>query len=343
MVENATDGLNRDTILLGHCLDILPTFPEKSVDIVIADPPGMPGIATSPAQPSVAAEDKAYAQFDQFNRRWLMECRRVLKDSGTLWLLGEHPSICRSVSIMMDLGYWILNDLVLADAAQDGETNGLSAHVSRHILVWAQKLKGQPYVFNHRVMKTLNRGLQMRSDWHLPDGWQGIPQAVFYRIILASTHPGDLILDPFCADGASAAVAKKLHRHWIGIEHDPHMKEKAVVKLHDQVSIDFDERIFGNGAKPSAGRVPFRELVSNGMFLPGQQLKFSAHGETAVIQTDGRLTWGEYTGSIHRIGSNIQRAPCNGWLHWYYEADNGEWLMIDTMRKKYLQERGVGE
>jgi modification methylase len=229
-------------------------------------------------------------------------------------------------------------------------------------LIWAVKQRGARYTFNYRAMKRLNwdatsvaaTGKQMRSDWELPlctgderlkiDGQKvhaaQKPEALLYRVILASSRPGDVVLDPFFGTGTTGAVAKMLHRHWIGIERDGTYVQVAIERLARVQPPDFEEEIFVFPNKRSRPRVPFGRLLENGLLSPGQVLYFGPAREAqAMVLADGSLKLDGFVGSIHQVGSHIRNAPCNGWEHWYYEdPGTGELRVIDELRERVRKE-----
>ncbi len=350
-----------DRILPGDCLEILPTLPEKSVDLVFADPPynlQLQNDLWRPNHTKVDAVDDdwdrfaGFAEYDQFTRAWLTACRRVLKDTGALWVIGSYHNIYRVGAILMDLGYWILNDIVWIKTNPMPNFRGVRFTNAHETLIWAQKIKGARYTFNHHAMKALNDGLQMRSDWEIPlcTGRERLkvngakahsaqkPEALLYRVILSSTDPGDIVLDPFFGVGTTGAVAKKLHRHWIGIERDLLYIQAAQERI-DAIEVSpFSDEIFTSPSPRSRPRVPFGALLASGLLCPGQILYFGPTGNlTAVILSDGSLRCGDFVGSIHSLARQLQNAPGNGWQAWYYlDPATSQRLPIDVLRQTYL-------
>ena len=222
-------------------------------------------------------------------------------------------------------------------------------------LIWAQKTKGGRYTFNHHAMKSLNDDLQMRSDWEIPlcTGKERVkvngskahstqkPEALLYRVILSSSNPGDVVLDPFFGSGTTGAVAKKLHRHWIGIERDPGYVAVARQRLDSIQPAPFSEEVFVQRTKRNRPRVPFGLLVESGMIQPGQTLYFGRTGDlAATVLANGSLSHAGGTGSIHQVGREIKQAPCNGWEHWYFvDPESGERIVIDVLREQIHRRR----
>jgi modification methylase len=350
-----------DRILLGDCVDVLDSLPEKSIDLIFADPPYNLQLSQDLWRPNltkVDAVDDAWDQFssfeeyDRFTRRWLSACRRVLKDTGTIWVIGSYHNIYRVGSILQDLGYWILNDIVWVKTNPMPNFRGVRFTNAHETLIWAQKDKKSRYTFNYQDMKALNDDLQMRSDWLLPlcTGVERVrlngqkvhptqkPEGLLYRVILSSSNPGDIVLDPFFGTGTTGAVAKKLHRHWIGIEREQEYARAAGERI-DRIQVQvYDEASFASSSGRKARRVPFSRLLETGLILPGQTLYLGESGETeAIVRADASLLSGDLAGSIHKVAKLLLEAPANGWEKWYYADEQGQKHPIDRLRKKYLE------
>lgn len=354
-----------DHIIQGDCVEVLNSMPEKSVDLIFADPPYNLQLQNDLWRPNMTKVDAVdddwdrfgdFADYDQFTHNWLTACRRVLKDTGTIWVIGSYHNIYRVGTILMDLGYWILNDVVWVKTNPMPNFRGVRFTNAHETLIWAQKVKGARYTFNHHAMKSLNDDLQMRSDWEIPlcTGRERVkvngskahstqkPEALLYRVILSSSNPSDIVLDPFFGSGTTGAVAKELHRHWIGVERDPDYVKIAQERIDAVIPQLFEDEIFVFTTKRNRQRVPFGVLVENGLLKPGQTLYFGKNGSiTATVLANGSIKSNGITGSIHQVGREIQKAPCNGWEHWHYIDDRtGERLSIDVLREKYLSEAG---
>lgn len=346
-----------DRIIQGDCVEALNSLPEKSVDLVFADPPYNLQLQQElwrPNQTRVNAVDDAwdqfgsFAEYDRFTRAWLGACRRVLKDTGALWVIGSYHNIYRVGAILMDLGYWILNDVVWIKSNPMPNFRGVRFTNAHETLLWAQKIQGQPYTFNYQALKSLNDDLQMRSDWELPlcigkerlkvNGEKAHstqkPEALLYRVLQATTNPGDVVLDPFFGSGTTGAVAKKLHRRWIGIERDEGYIRVASERITAIKPEPFAGAVFHFPDKRKEPRMPFGALIERGFLSPGQALYFEGRPAiSATVLADGRLQYGDLSGSIHQVGKAIQGGPCNGWEHWYYrEPGTGRMLAIDSLR-----------
>ncbi|MBI5054071.1 MAG: site-specific DNA-methyltransferase [Chloroflexi bacterium] len=354
-----------DQILLGDSIELLETLPEKSVDLIFADPPYNLQLKQELWRPNMtkvgAVDDKwdkfkSFSEYDVFTWSWLNACRRVLKDTGTLWVIGSYHNIYRVGSILMDLDYWILNDCVWTKINPMPNFRGVRFTNAHETLLWAQKKKGAKYTFNYQTMKSLNNGLQMRSDWKIPicTGKERIklpngdkahttqkPEALLERVILASSHRADVVLDPFFGTGTTGAVAKRLGRHWIGIERDKTYIKLAKKRIDDVAEAMFTEDEFLHENKRARPRIPFTILLDQDLLKIGQKLFFGADGGvTAIIVEGGKIKYGKRVGSIHTIGSEIQNAPCNGWQSWYYlDEESGERFPIDRLREKVRKQK----
>jgi DNA modification methylase len=356
---NSMDPLPLDRILHGDNLELLRQLPDRCVDLVFADPPYNLQLQNELRRPNTTLVDAVddvwdrfsdFAAYDAYTEQWLAECRRVLKDTGTIWVIGTYHNIFRVGKIMMDLGYWMLNSVVWEKLNPMPQFRGVRFTNSHEILIWAKKSKGQKrYTFNYEAMKNLNEGKQMRSDWQLPlctgserikvDGEKAHatqkPEALLYRVVLSSSNPGDVVLDPFFGTGTTGAVAKRLHRHWIGIERDPAYVKVAQERI-DSVVAAQDGSPFVSRSKREAPRVPFGNLLEAGLLQPGDTLYLDKTRGVAQVQADGTLRSGDVSGSIHRVGAQLLGLPAlNGWEHWYYkDAETGELRQIDELREK---------
>ncbi len=252
---------------------------------------------------------------------------------------------------MQDLGYWFLNDVIWVKTNPMPNFRGVRFTNAHETLIWAQKKKKNRYTFNHHVMKALNSddSLQMRSDWEIPvcSGRERIkengekahstqkPEELLYRVLSSSSKPNDIILDPFFGTGTTGAVAKKLHRHWIGIESNTNYRRIANKRIKAISDEKYDETIFTFKTKRDLPRISFGSLVASGMIKPGQKLYFEKKKEkAAIVLSNGEIRSGEFIGSIHHVGGQIQGSSCNGWEHWFYE-ENGHLLPVDFLREKY--------
>jgi modification methylase len=350
-------------IILGECVAEMAKLPDRSVDLVFADPPynlQLGGELLRPDNSRVDAVDDDWDRFasfeayDRFTRDWLREARRVLKDEGALWVIGSYHNIFRVGTALQDAGFWILNDVVWRKSNPMPNFKGTRFANAHETLIWAAKSRGaRRYTFNYDAMKLANDDLQMRSDWTMPlatgderlkdaDGAKAHPtqkpEALLHRVILATTKPGDVILDPFFGTGTTGSVAKRLGRQFIGIEQNPGYVSLARARI-DQVTQNLDLEV--TGSKRDEPRVPFGQVVEAGYLRPGDQV-FSPKGQhCAKVRADGSLAIGDLTGSIHKLGAMVQSAPaCNGWTYWHYQTDAGL-RPIDVLRAQVRAGMGL--
>lgn len=345
-----------DQILLGDAGQMLRMLPDASVNCVFADPPynlQLRGELRRPDDSLVDGVDddwdkfSDFAAYDAFTRDWLGECRRVLRKDGTLWVIGSYHNIFRIGSILQDLGFWILNDVIWRKSNPMPNFKGRRFTNAHETMIWAAKGQDSRYKFNYQSMKSLNDDLQMRSDWTLPlctgperlRNAHGLklhptqkPEALLHRVIMAATAPGDVILDPFLGTGTTAAVAKRLHRHFIGIERHPAYVEAAWGRLQAERAAP-EHTVNAPPAGRDAPRIPFGNFVETGAIPPGTKLYDRARKFTAEVTADATLVSGPHRGSIHQVGAAIQNAPsCNGWTYWHFERD-GKLVALDVLRK----------
>jgi len=352
-----------DQVLQGDCTEILELLPENSIDMIFADPPYNLQLRHDLWRPNltrVEAVDDAWDKFedlhayDLFCQRWLTACRRVLKDTGTIWVIGTYHNIYRVGSLMQELGFWFLNDIVWIKSNPMPNFRGVRFTNAHETLIWASKKKGAKYTFNHHAMKYINDELQMRSDWFLPictgaerikvDGKKAHPTqkplALLYRVLSASTQPGDIILDPFFGTGTTGVVAIKLHRHWIGIEQEGVYVQVARMRIAETQPEPYEERIFAaKDLRRKEPRLPFASLLEHGLIYPGQKLYLQGNrNKPAVVKSDGHLLFGELEGSIHQVGRQLlDNSPCNGWEVWFFEDGGNSLHPINDLRKNLRQ------
>jgi len=362
--EDARALLPLGHILAGDCIAAMRSLPSASIDCVFADPPynlQLGGDLNRPDGSGVDAVTDHWDQFesfkayDEFTRAWLTEARRVLKPDGSLWVIGSYHNIYRVGAAVQDLGFWILNDIVWRKTNPMPNFKGTRFTNAHETLIWASMGEKARYHFNYRAMKTLNDELQMRSDWVLPicagperlkeNGKKAHPtqkpEALLYRVLLATTEKGDVVLDPFFGTGTTGAVAKRLGREWIGCEREDFYRDVANKRIAKELPLD-ESALLTMQSKKSAPRVAFGTLVENGLIPPGTQLFDKQRRWDALVRADGSLEYAApgagraQTGSIHGLGKDLQGAPsCNGWTFWHYEK-GGEVLAIDAARQLYL-------
>jgi len=344
-----------DQILRGDCVQMMRMLPSASVHCVFADPPynlQLRGELRRPDDSLVDGVDEDwdrfadFAEYDRFTREWLIEARRLLRKDGTIWVIGSYHNIFRIGTILQDLGFWILNDVVWRKSNPMPNFRGRRFTNAHETMIWAARQPDSRYRFNYAAMKALNDDLQMRSDWLFPlctgeerlKNEHGLklhptqkPEALLHRVLLSSTSPGDIILDPFLGTGTTAAVAKHLHRHFIGIERHPAYVEAALGRIMRQKPAPTGS-VDPTPSRRDAPRVAFGSLVERGLVLPGAILCDRARKVAATVNADGTISAGPYRGSIHQVGAAVTNAPsCNGWTFWHIERD-GKLEAIDVFR-----------
>jgi modification methylase len=354
--------LKLDQVIEGDCVARMNALPEACADLIFADPPynmQLRGDLHRPDQSKVDAVDDhwdqfdSFAEYDRFTREWLTAARRVLKDTGSIWVIGSYHNIFRVGATLQDLGFWILNDVIWRKSNPMPNFRGKRFTNAHETLIWATKNPKQQYTFNYEAMKALNDELQMRSDWTLPicsgherikgaDGQKAHstqkPESLLHRVIVASTKPGDVILDPFFGSGTTGAVAKRLDRRFIGIEREKTYADVARARIAEVVRVG-DDALEVTRSKRSEPRIPFGWVVERGLLPPGTVLHGNRKHQKAKVRADGTLVCADASGSIHRIGAHVQGLDaCNGWTFWQFETDSGSLVPIDVLRQRLRAE-----
>ena len=357
-------NLPLDKVLYGDCLSHLKKLSSDSVDLVFADPPYNLQLDRELLRPNNTRVDgvdndwdkfDSFANYDEFCRSWLFECRRILKPDGALWVIGSYHNIFRTGAVLQDLGYWILNDVVWRKTNPMPNFRGRRFTNAHETLIWASREQSSRYTFNYESMKALNDDIQMRSDWLFPicsgperlkdEGGRKAhptqkPEALLHRIVLASTNRGDVVLDPFFGTGTTGAVAKQLGRRFIGIEQDADYVKAARERIA-KVKVLSDAPLETQPSKRSEPRVPFGTIIELGILKPGSALFDARRNIRAEVKADGTLRYRTSQGSIHRLGAEVQgKQACNGWTFWHYER-NGKLQPIDVLRDQAKRELGL--
>ncbi|MCB2093128.1 MAG: site-specific DNA-methyltransferase [Rhodobacteraceae bacterium] len=357
--EGALLPLNR--ILAGDCIERMRALPAESIDLIFADPPynlQLKGDLHRPDNSRVDAVDDHWDRFDsfkaydQFTRDWLSAARRLLKPNGAIWVIGSYHNVFRIGAELQDQGFWILNDVVWRKSNPMPNFRGKRFTNAHETLIWASKSEGGKYTFHYEALKALNDGVQMRSDWVLPlcTGHERLkddagdkahptqkPESLLHRVLVATTSPGDVVLDPFFGTGTTGAVARMLGRDFIGIEREEAYRtiaEKRIAKTRK-----FDrEALETTGSKRAEPRVPFGQVVERGMLRPGEELYSLGNRHRAKVRADGTLVGNDVKGSIHQVGAHLEGAPsCNGWTYWHFRRD-GKLVSIDVLRQQIRAE-----
>ncbi len=348
-----------NVILEGDCVTEMARLPDKSVDMIFADPPynlQLGGDLFRPEGSRVDAVDDEWDKFesltsyDNFTRDWLEQARRILKDDGTIWVIGSYHNIYRVGALLQDADFWILNDIVWRKTNPMPNFRGTRFTNAHETLLWCARDEKARYTFNYRAMKALNDDLQMRSDWLMPicagaervkgaDGSKAHPtqkpEALLYRILLACTKPGDVVLDPFFGTGTTGAVARRLGRRWIGIERESEYVKIARERIDSTLPLD-ESAMRTVRDKRDQPRVAFGLLVETGMVPAGTSLIDAKRRWSATVHADGSIACEQHAGSIHKVGAALLDAPsCNGWTFWHVE-DAGALKPLDALRQLHL-------
>ena len=361
-VKGEASALPLDRILMGDCIQRMNSLPAGSVDMIFADPPynlQLQGKLHRPDNSRVDGVDDDWDKFESlstyevFTRAWLTAARRLLKDNGTIWVIGSYHNIFKVGSVLQDLDFWVLNDVIWRKTNPMPNFRGTRFTNAHETLIWCSKSQdAKGITFNYEAMKALNEGLQMRSDWLLPicsggerlqvGGVKGHatqkPEALLYRVILSSTNEGDVILDPFFGSGTTGAVAKMLGRHYIGLEREEKYVKLATERLANVERLD-DNVIAITRSKRAEPRIPFGTLVERGLLKPGAVLYDQSRRFAARVRADGTLITENSRGSIHQVGAALQGAPsCNGWTFWHFEPKKNVLVPIDVLRQQVRKE-----
>jgi modification methylase len=359
--ERETSRLPIDTVLMGDCIDHMNSLPAGSIDLIFADPPynlQLENGLTRPDQSKVDAVDDdwdkfdSFAHYDEFTRAWMAAARRLLKPDGAMWVIGSYHNIFRVGTALQDLGFWMMNDIVWRKANPMPNFRGTRFTNAHETLIWAAKSQKSRVTFNYEAMKLANDDTQMRSDWLFPicTGSERLkgeddnklhptqkPEALLFRILNATTKPGDIVLDPFFGTGTTGAVARKLGRHFIGIDREENYIKGARERIA-AIRPGVFEALQQIKPKRKETRIPFGSLVEQGVIEVGAELFDSQRRFTAMVRADGSLVSGHHQGSIHKVGALVTGAEsCNGWTFWHHEH-NGVVAPIDSLRENIRQQ-----
>ncbi|HEU5017810.1 MAG TPA: site-specific DNA-methyltransferase [Pseudolabrys sp.] len=349
-------------VLVGDCVASMSKLPAASVDLVFADPPYNLQLQSDLKRPDDSRVDAvdddwdkfaSFSAYDEFTKRWLTACRRVMKPSATIWVIGSYHNIFRVGAIMQNLGFWVLNDVIWRKTNPMPNFRGRRFTNAHETLIWAaREPNARSYTFNYETLKAGNEDIQVRSDWTIPlctgeerlKGKDGKklhptqkPEALLARVLLSSSRLDDLVLDPFCGTGTTGAVAKRLSRRFIGCERDPDYAKAAEKRIAETKLLEAPTLAPFVTAR-EAPRVPFSALVERGMITPGALLTDARKRHKALVRADGAVSLGAHVGSIHRIGALAQGLEaCNGWTFWHVETEKGLTL-IDSFRAQVRAE-----
>ncbi|MDA8675130.1 DNA methyltransferase [Alphaproteobacteria bacterium] len=356
----------QDMVMRGDCIDAMRQLDDASIDMIFADPPYNMQLGQSvlirPDHSRVDGIDDgdtwdqfgSFAAYDSFTTNWMTEARRILKPDGTIWVIGSYHNIFRVGTVMQNLGFWTLNDVIWLKSNPMPNFRGRRMTNAHETLIWASRQRNSRYTFNYQAMKTFNDDRQLRSDWWLPicsgnerlksDGVKAHPtqkpEALLARVVMASTRPGDVILDPFFGTGTTGVVAKRLRRHWIGIEADPEYATLAEQRIEATRAVG-DPDLLEMPERRAEVKIPFGALLDQGLIKAGDKLTCEKGDYKATVRVDGSLKAGDDSGSIHSLAAKLQgRQSCNGWTFWYTKQ-NRKTVIIDALRQEARSNLGL--
>jgi modification methylase len=360
-LTTAANLLPLNQILAGDCIEVMNALPAGSVDMIFADPPynlQLKGELHRPDNSLVDAVNdhwdqfSSFAAYDAFTTAWLAAAKRLLKPNGAIWVIGSYHNVFRLGAELQNQGYWLLNDVVWRKSNPMPNFKGKRLTNAHETLIWASRDEAAKYTFNYEALKALNDGIQMRSDWVIPlcTGHERLkneagdkahptqkPEALLHRVIVATTNPGDVVLDPFFGTGTTGAVAKMLGRDFVGIEREAAYRQAAADRIARVRKFDASA-LEVSGSKRAEPRVPFGQVVERGMLRPGEQLFSLGNRFMAKVRADGTLIGNDVKGSIHQVGAALEGAPsCNGWTYWHFKRD-GKMVPIDILRQQIRAE-----
>ena len=348
-------------IIQGDCIEVLKDIPDNSVDLIFADPPynlQLNGELFRPNQTKVDAVNdewdkfNSFEEYDRFTFLWLKECKRILKENGSFWVIGTYHNIFRVGKIMQDLGYWILNDIVWIKTNPMPNFKGTRFSNAHETLIWATKKEKSKYTFNYKSMKIYNDDKQMRSEWYIPicQGKERLkdengnklhstqkPEELLFRIIISTSKAGDVVLDPFAGSGTTCVVAKRLKRKFIGIEKEQKYIKAAIKRVKNTSVIEDD--LLSLKVEEKKPKVPFGNLIESGFIEIGENLYSKDLKYKAKVLANASIKHNGEFGSIHSISAKIlNKASNNGWKFWYVKRGE-EFILIDKLRDRYIKER----
>ena len=359
--ENYNLPLNK--IIKGDSIESMRSLPDNSIDVIFADPPYNLQLKNDLSRPDSSKVNgvtegwdrfKSFEEYDKFTKDWISEAQRILKPEGTIWVIGSYHNIFRVGNAMQNLGFWILNDIIWHKSNPMPNFKGTRFTNAHETIIWASKNHNSKYNFNYHAMKSLNEGIQMRSDWYIPicSGGERIkdsngnkihstqkPEALLYRVLLSSSKKDDIILDPFFGTGTTGAVAKKLGRNFIGLERED-IYINAAKKRIKKIDSPDEQFLSTTVSKKTQKRVPIGSLVENGLIKPGAVLRgpksLKSKKFMATVRADGSLSMNGESGSIHQMSAKVQgKETSNGWTFWHLEKE-GKLELIDDLRTEFL-------
>ena len=351
-----------NTIIKGDTVEELKKIPTESVDFIFADPPYFMQtegeLLRTNGKKFSGVEDEwdkfdSLPQYDSFCKEWLTECKRILKPTGSIWVIGSFQNIYRIGYLMQDLGFWILNDVIWSKTNPVPNFGGTRFCNSHETMLWCSKNKNSKFTFNYKTMKHLNNDKQERSIWQIPlcTGNERIksedgkkvhstqkPEALLYKVILSSSKPGDVVLDPFFGTGTTGAVAKALGRNYIGLEREAKYIEVAEKRLAKIIPLLGDLELLSLETKPP--KVPMKTLIEENYLTIGQTLFDKNQNAICKVMKDGKVTDSREVLSIHKMSAKyLNKVSNNGW-DYFFIFNKNKFVSLDSLRYEYITTQG---
>jgi len=365
--------LEVNKVFKGDTVELLKSIPSNSIDLIFADPPywmRVSGVLNRVEGSEYdGCDDHWDNQFEDLNdysnftKNWLSECRRVLKDNGSIWVIGSMQCIYSIGNIMQEAGFWFINDVIWHKKNPTPNFHGTRLNNSHETLIWATKSNKSKYTFNYKTAKELNTDTVTEAEFalgvrkQLGSVWKiGIcqgserlkdssgnklhstqkPEELLRRIIAISSNINDIVLDPFGGTMTTGAVAKKMGRKYIMLEkEEDYIKyglariEKTNVELGDIEKAVFD-------IKPL--KVTLEEMIKAGFLIENENFYIKNDSSPkAELLSNGKLNFNNKVIDIHSCaalvkGSNSQRL--NGFDVWYVLRDHNL-KSISIIRDEY--------
>ena len=363
--------MERNIIINGDSVQELRKIPDKSIDLIFADPPywmRVEGVLNRTDGTKFNGCEDHWDQFDslddyeRFTRAWLTECQRVLKNNGSIWVIGGMQCIYTIGAIMQELGFWLINDVIWYKKNPTPNFMGTRLNNSHETLIWAAKSKTSKFTFHYKTAKELNTDTvdeedyrhgvrkQLGSVWRIAvcSGNERIkssdgqklhstqkPEELLERIITISSNKGDLILDPFGGTMTTAAVAKRLGRNYIMIEREEVYCKYGTTRLEKVAYIDTPLANTVYDVKPP--KVTMEKMIKAGFFHAGEPFYFKKGDAVATLNQDGKLKYQGVVIDMHSCAATakgVKAKRINGFDYWYVMRGDQR-IPIREVREEY--------
>lgn len=295
---------------------------------------------------------KSMDEYKEFTRQWISEVKRLLKKDGLLCVISGMQSIFEIGSIIRELGYWIINDIIWQKSNPTPNFGGTRLNNSHETMILASKYKNSKFTFNYKTGKVLNNGKQMGSIWTFPvcNGNERLkddegkklhntqkPEAILYRLIVLFTKKGDLVLDPFGGTMTTGAVAKKTGRNFIMIEREKKYIEYGQRRIDNIVPEigDIEKAVF-DIAPP---RVTVKEMVDAKFLHIGEEF-IHKNGRVGILYNDkGHLQYNNIIDSMHVIAAKMMNRSLRvNAFDYFYVKRNGNLVSVADIRNEYRKQ-----